>query len=31
VIDDLPTSSFFNQSLPDAAAQFVKGELPWGA
>jgi tungstate transport system ATP-binding protein len=31
VIVDLPTSSFFNQSLPDAAAQFVKGELPWGA
>ena len=31
VIVDLPTSSFFNQSLPDAAAQFVKGELPWNA
>jgi tungstate transport system ATP-binding protein len=31
VIVDLPTSSFFNQSLPDAAAQFVKGELPWSA
>jgi len=31
VIVDLPTSEFFNQSLPDAAAQFVKGELPWNA
>jgi tungstate transport system ATP-binding protein len=31
VIVDLPTSSFFNQPLPDAAAQFVKGELPWNA
>jgi tungstate transport system ATP-binding protein len=31
VIVDLPTSAFFNQSLPDAAAQFVRGELPWNA
>jgi len=31
VIVDLPTSEFFNQSLPDAAAQFVRGELPWNA
>ena len=29
VIVDLPTLLFFNQPLPDAAAQFVKGELPW--
>ena len=29
VIVDLPTLMFFNQPLPDAAAQFVKGELPW--
>ena len=29
VIVDLPTPSFFSQALPDAAAQFVKGELPW--
>ncbi len=29
VIVDLPTADFFNQALPEAAAQFVKGELPW--
>ncbi len=29
VLVDLPTAMFFYQSLPDAAAQFVKGELPW--
>ena len=29
VIVDLPTADFFNQSLPDAAATFVKGELGW--
>jgi tungstate transport system ATP-binding protein len=26
---DLPSDRFFNQPLPTAAAQFVKGELPW--
>jgi len=29
VIVDLPTESFFNQSLPEPAAAFVKGELGW--
>ena len=29
VIVDLPTEEFFHQALPDAAAQFVKGESPW--
>jgi tungstate transport system ATP-binding protein len=29
VIVDLPTADFFNQSLPDPAASFVKGELGW--
>lgn len=29
VIVDAPTESFFNQALPEAAANFVKGELPW--
>ena len=29
VIVDLPTAEFFNRSLPDAAAAFVKGELVW--
>jgi tungstate transport system ATP-binding protein len=29
VIVDLPTADFFNESLPDAAAAFVKGELGW--
>lgn len=28
-IVDLPTESFFNQALPEAAANFVKGEFPW--
>jgi tungstate transport system ATP-binding protein len=29
LIVDLPTESFFNQSLPEPAASFVKGELGW--
>ncbi len=29
VIVDLPTAEFFNQSLPEPAASFVKGELGW--
>jgi tungstate transport system ATP-binding protein len=29
VLVDLPTAMFFYQSLPEAAAQFVKGENPW--
>jgi tungstate transport system ATP-binding protein len=29
VVVDLPTAMFFYESLPDAAAQFVKGEAPW--
>lgn len=29
IVVDLPTAWFFDQSLPDAAAHFVKGELPW--
>ena len=29
LIVDLPTEDFFNRSLPDAAASFVKGELAW--
>jgi len=29
LIVDLPTADFFNQTLPDAAASFVKGELAW--
>ena len=29
VVVDLPTAMFFYESLPEAAAQFVKGELPW--
>ncbi len=29
VIVDLPTADFFNQSLPEPAASFVKGELGW--
>lgn len=29
LIVDLPTSDFFNQPLPDAAATFVRGELVW--
>jgi len=31
VLVDLPTAMFFYQSLPDSAAQFVKGENPWSA
>jgi tungstate transport system ATP-binding protein len=31
VLVDLPTAMFFYESLPAAAAQFVKGESPWGA
>jgi tungstate transport system ATP-binding protein len=29
LVVDLPTESFFNQPLPEPAAQFLKGELPW--
>jgi tungstate transport system ATP-binding protein len=29
VIVDLPTEQFFNQTLPEPAASFVKGELGW--
>jgi tungstate transport system ATP-binding protein len=29
LIVDLPTATFFNQSLPEPAASFVKGELGW--
>jgi tungstate transport system ATP-binding protein len=29
VIVDLPVDEFFNSTLPPAAAQFLKGELPW--
>jgi tungstate transport system ATP-binding protein len=29
LIVDRPTDDFFDQPLPDAAAQFLKGELPW--
>ncbi len=29
IVVDLPTSWFFDRALPEAAAQFVKGELPW--
>jgi tungstate transport system ATP-binding protein len=29
VVVDLPTAMFFYESLPEAAAQFVKGESPW--
>ena len=29
VVVDRPTEGFFNERLPDAAAQFLKGELPW--
>jgi tungstate transport system ATP-binding protein len=31
VLVDLPTPMFFDQPLPEAAALFVRGELPWGA
>jgi tungstate transport system ATP-binding protein len=29
VVVDLPVDRFFNDELPPAAAQFLKGELPW--
>jgi tungstate transport system ATP-binding protein len=29
LIVDRPTAAFFDQPLPEPAAQFVKGELPW--
>jgi len=29
VVADLPTDRFFNDTLPQQAAQFLKGELPW--
>ncbi len=29
LIVDMPTHDFFHDALPDAAAQFLKGELPW--
>jgi tungstate transport system ATP-binding protein len=31
VVVDRPTADFFEQPLPEPAAQFVKGELPWSA
>jgi tungstate transport system ATP-binding protein len=31
VVVDLPAAMFFYEPLPAAAAQFVKGESPWGA
>ena len=31
VVVDLPASKFFHEPLPEAAAQFVKGESPWAA
>jgi tungstate transport system ATP-binding protein len=31
VLVDLPTAMFFYESLPEPAAQFVKGENPWSA
>jgi tungstate transport system ATP-binding protein len=31
VVVDRPTEPFFNQPLPEPAAQFVKGEVPWSA
>jgi tungstate transport system ATP-binding protein len=31
VVVDLPAARFFHGPLPDAAAQFVKGESPWAA
>jgi tungstate transport system ATP-binding protein len=30
VLVDLPTPMFFHDPLPAAAAQFVRGEVPWG-
>jgi tungstate transport system ATP-binding protein len=29
LIVDLPVDRFFNDALPQEAAQFLKGELPW--
>jgi tungstate transport system ATP-binding protein len=29
IVVDLPTAMFFDSPLPNAAAQFVKGEVPW--
>jgi len=29
LVVDLPVDRFFNDALPEAAAQFLKGELPW--
>jgi tungstate transport system ATP-binding protein len=29
LVVDLPVERFFNESLPQEAAQFLKGELPW--
>jgi hypothetical protein len=29
VVVDLPTATFFDGPLPEAAARFVKGEAPW--
>jgi tungstate transport system ATP-binding protein len=31
VVADRPCEAFFTQPLPEAAAQFVKGEMPWPA
>ena len=31
VVVDRPTDRFFTEPLPEAAAQFVKGEVPWPA
>ncbi len=31
VVVDRPTAAFFGEPLPELAAQFVKGELPWPA
>ena len=31
VVVDRPTAQFFDEPLPELAAQFVKGELPWPA
>jgi hypothetical protein len=31
LVVDRPTQAFFEQPLPEPAAQFVKGELPWSA
>ena len=31
VVVDLPSDRFFTEPLPEAAALFVKGEVPWAA